>query len=338
MSPSKIPYGTPVKLLADYQSYPNGRLVQFEIWRKKEGKEEKIADANGVTRDGQAIGKWTPLNEREEVLPLQERINEPTAKEEEKYYFIAKIDKQKAKSDDIMFTYPLDIYIEDENRKPLDGTRYTVTFLSDGSKKEGKFKSGHIKFEDAPSGKFKIELEDYEFVFGMIKEARWEKNKAKCGDQIKMTVDLKGFEAGTPARFIIWKEGIDQKKEAVKEIEAEVHGDKVEAIWGYSPEETEEDLEKSIEDVIGEPKFFFEIKIKEEKAKSDFLTLTYPIDIRLKEEDGNSLGGAEYTITLSDGTERNGKLEDGHALIEDTPYGRFTLKVKEYGFIFKKAT
>jgi len=162
MSATKVPYGKPVKLLVDYQGYPDGRLVQFKIWRKK-GSEEKEVDAvYGVTKEGKGIGWWIPFVERKGILPLEEKIS--YQEEEEKYYFIAKIDDKEVESGDLVFVYPLDVYLEDEEGEPIDGIEYTITF-SDGSKKKGIFKNGHAKFEEAPHGKFSIELKGHEFVF-----------------------------------------------------------------------------------------------------------------------------------------------------------------------------
>jgi len=162
LSPTKLPYGKPVKLLIDFQGFPDGRLVLFEIWRQKGGKEEKISEVYGVTKGGKGIGEWTPRIERKEALPLKEIISEQV--EEEKYYFIAKIDDKEAKSGDMVFGYVLDIYLEDTYGKPIDGAKCSITF-SDGSKKDEVFKNGHAKFEQAPPGKFKIELNGYKFVF-----------------------------------------------------------------------------------------------------------------------------------------------------------------------------
>jgi hypothetical protein len=166
MSVTKFPYGKPVKLLVDYQGYPDGRLVQFEIWRKKGGKEEKVCEVYGVTKGGKGVGLWTPqppqVEVRKEVLPLEKKITSPA--EEQKYYFIAKIDDKETKSGDLGFVYPLDVYLEDETGNPVNGAECTVTF-SDGSKKKGVLRNGHVKFEEAPPGKFKLELEQYDFVF-----------------------------------------------------------------------------------------------------------------------------------------------------------------------------
>lgn len=164
MSASKRPYGKPVKLLIDFEGYPDGRLVLFEIWKKKGGKEEKITEVYGVIRRGKGIGEWIPQFEERKGMESLKRETLGKVEEEEKYHFIAKVDDKEAKSADLVFAYPLDIYLVDEQGKPLDGVEFTITF-SDGTKKKGVFKKGHAKFDEAPSGKFELELDEYELVF-----------------------------------------------------------------------------------------------------------------------------------------------------------------------------
>jgi hypothetical protein len=164
MSATKYPSGKPVKLLTDFQGFPDGRLVIFEIWRqRKNHPDEKVTEVNGVTRMGKAIGEWPPqLVECKEPLPLEKQLIGTVAGEE--YFFIAKIDDQKARSSNWLLTYRLDIYTEFEDGKPVDGVEFTITF-SDGNKRNGIFKNGHAVFDDAPSGKFIIELAGYDFSF-----------------------------------------------------------------------------------------------------------------------------------------------------------------------------
>lgn len=162
MSETKLPYGKPVKFLVDFQGFPDGRLVLFQIWRKKGGNEEKVTEVYGVTKGGKGVGRWTPVIKRKEALPLQEKITEQV--EAEKFYFVAKIDDQEVKSGDMVFTFPLEISLKDTKGKPVNDAKYTITF-SDGSKKEGTFNNGRANIQDAVSGKFKLELKDYEFVF-----------------------------------------------------------------------------------------------------------------------------------------------------------------------------
>ena len=164
MSVTKLPYGQRVKLLIKCEGYPDGRVVRFEIWRRKGQNEEKVSEQYGVTRGGNAYAIWNP-NIEERRIKLKARVgetNEPV--EEEKYYFIARIDDQEIKSGDLKFTFPVDVYLEDESGRPLHDVDYTITF-SDGSKRQGKFKDGHAKVEDAPLGGLKIEVEGYAIEF-----------------------------------------------------------------------------------------------------------------------------------------------------------------------------
>jgi uncharacterized Zn-binding protein involved in type VI secretion len=169
---------------------------------------------------------------------------------------------------------------------------------------------------------------------GKIIEARWEKDKAKCGDEVKLIVDVKDFDDGTPARFIIWEEDVDGENDFIDQVEGEVQGDKVEAVWVYSPGEVEGDLKKEVEEEEGEPKYFFSVDIEGEEARSGILTFTYVLEIYLEDGEGKPLDDVDYTITLSDGTQRKGTLKDGKAIIEDAPFGKYRIEVEGYDLIF----
>ncbi len=163
MSVTKRHYGEPIKLLVDVPGYSNGRLVTFEIWRKKNGKEEKIDEINdGVTRGEKAIGQWSAqLGKRKEVMSLKDNVKEEISEEE--YYFIAKIDNKEIKSTNLTFLYPLQISLFNEEGTSLGSVEFTITF-SDGSNRKGTLKDGYINFNDVPNGAFEIELEGYDFI------------------------------------------------------------------------------------------------------------------------------------------------------------------------------
>ena len=159
MGQVKLPYG-PVRLVVDTVGFQDGRLVQFEIWMRKGGEEKLIDQVNGVVREGRGEALWSPPQEEYKIKLSRE---EPTSEEEEEieeYYFKAKIDDLEAESPPLIFTYPLEIYIEDEDGKPIDGAKYTIT-LSNGSRKEGILQKGYARIENAPKGKFKIQVEGY---------------------------------------------------------------------------------------------------------------------------------------------------------------------------------
>jgi hypothetical protein len=155
-------YGKPVKLLVDAKGFPDGRLVVFEIWKETGQNKEKIAEVNGVTKREKGIGYWEPPFKLEPEMVIQKNLSQQPQKDQ--YSFVAKIDDKTVQGGPIEFTYPLELYVEDENGKPLDCVKFTITF-SDGSKKKEVFRNGRAKIEGAPAGKFTIELEGYDFVF-----------------------------------------------------------------------------------------------------------------------------------------------------------------------------
>jgi hypothetical protein len=337
MSATKVKYSKPVPLLVDAKGFQDGRAVLFEIWKETGGKKEKIDEVNGVVRREKGIGSWEPKSKRENQLPLKDKISPQPQKEQ--YSFIARIDKgtdqeKKVEGTPIEFTYPLEIYLTDEKGIPMGEIECAVTF-SDGNKEKGMFKNGCLKLTDVPSGKFNLELENYDFIFehrGKIINARWEKERDRFGEEIKMIVDVEGFEEGDSAKFAIWERDIDGKNNCIANINGKVQGKKVEVFWINSRRGEEENLEEEVDDIYTE--YFFEVDVKGEKANSGTLKFSYPLDISLVDENGKKLENVQYTITFSDGTKRKGRFKEGHAKIEDAPYGKFTLEVEGFDLIY----
>ena len=159
MSAVKVPHGKPVKLLVDYQGYPDGRAVKFEVFQKKTQGEEKVAELFGATRGGKACVFWHP-NLSEYKVTLKENAGDVKQVDDVKYYFTAKLDGNEVKSTDIEFTCDLDIFLEDADGNPLDNLDCKIT-LSDGSSRQEKFLKGFLELKEIPRGKFKIEIDGY---------------------------------------------------------------------------------------------------------------------------------------------------------------------------------
>jgi hypothetical protein len=167
---TKFPYGKPVPLLVELQGFPPGMPVVFDIWKEKGSDKTPVGTVNGRIKNGQGVGEWNPEFKQAGWIPLEKTVSKPV--QNEKYHFIAKVEDpeaksgwQEVKSGDFVFTHPILIQLEDENKNPLRGVEYTITFFGDGSKKTGVFEDGHVMFNDAPPGKFKLELKNYKFVF-----------------------------------------------------------------------------------------------------------------------------------------------------------------------------
>lgn len=161
MSATKVRYGKPAKLLVDAKGFADGRLVLFEIWKQTGQKKEKVAEVHGVTKREKGVGQWEPAFKLAPKLGIQKNA---TQSQKDEYSFIAKIDDKTVQGGSIEFTFPLELYLQDENGQSMDGVKFTITF-SDGGQKKEVFRNGRAKFEEAPAGKFTIDLEGYVFVF-----------------------------------------------------------------------------------------------------------------------------------------------------------------------------
>jgi uncharacterized Zn-binding protein involved in type VI secretion len=161
---------------------------------------------------------------------------------------------------------------------------------------------------------------------GSIISADWDKTKVRVGEEVKLLVNVKDFEDGTPATFLVW-ESKGSQTTLLAQIDGEIQGNKVEAKWKYSFADSEEKLEKEVAEEES-PTYHFAVEIEGEEKASDALEFTYPIDIYLEDALGNPLDNVKYVVTLSDGTKKRGKFKDGHAKIEDAPYGKFIVEVE----------
>jgi hypothetical protein len=312
MSVNKVPYGKPVKLLVDYQGYPDGRLVQFEIWRKKGGEEEKVSAVYGVTKGGKGIGWWIPYVDRKGVQSLREKIS--YKEEKEKYYFVSRIDEKEAKSGDIVLTYPLEVYLEDEEGIPIDEAECTVTF-SDGSKEKRLLKNGRAQFKDAPPGKFNIEVEGYSFDSpGKIIKAIWEKKKIKYGDKIKLIADVEDFEDGARAQFTVYEyKGSDERFLVKDGISGQVSQNKVEVEWQFEYDKKADYVEEfsNFEKDYSFPKFIFDIEIKNKLFHCDDQLTCYGGPI-FTDEKGNPIENSKAMVYLPDGRIILSKILNGY--------------------------
>lgn len=74
---------------------------------------------------------------------------------------------------------------------------------------------------------------------GTVVSAEWEKERAKSDEEVKMIVNVKDFDDGTPAKILVWQRK-DSQNVFIAEIDAEVRGNKVETTWKRSDKNQEE--------------------------------------------------------------------------------------------------
>jgi uncharacterized Zn-binding protein involved in type VI secretion len=169
---------------------------------------------------------------------------------------------------------------------------------------------------------------------GALVSGEWQDKETSVNKEVKLLVDTKELDDGSAADFMVWqnKGGVDT---VVKQLVANVQGNKVEVKWRPDDLVGEEKLKGKIEG-DGAEKYYFVVEAEGEEKKSGELKLTYPLDVELTTDKGDNLDGAEFKIIFSDGSQQTGTVKGGHAKIENAPYGKFTLEVKGYGFKFSQ--
>jgi hypothetical protein len=97
------------------------------------------------------------------------------------------------------------------------------------------------------------------------------------------------------------------------EIDTEIHGDKVKAVWKYTLEEREAELKEKEDNALVEPEYCFVLDVEGEERKSSVLKFTYPLGTYIEDESGKPLEDFDYTITLSVGTKNQGEFRGARA-------------------------
>jgi len=164
-----------------------------------------------------------------------------------------------------------------------------------------------------------------------IKNAEWSKDEARRGDMLTLSADVKGVPDGTEAKIQIMEHDEESAHDSVTELTALVEKEKVEVEWEYEYHEdtdripTDEEAEKGYKP----PKYFFCVEVEGVKAKSDLLKFKDWLEVEAVDHKGQPLADAKCKITLADGSERQGTLDqNGKARLEDVPPGRFTVDLE----------
>jgi hypothetical protein len=113
----------------------------------------------------------------------------------------------------------------------------------------------------------------------------------------------------------------------VEEIEAEVKGEKVEGEWAYVYPEEESEGEGDASGGYSAPQYYFELRIGSCTARSGLLKYQDYVEIELKDEEGQGVGGEQYMLYLPNGGVRQGTLDGkGKKKEENIPPGTCQLR------------
>jgi hypothetical protein len=172
------------------------------------------------------------------------------------------------------------------------------------------------------------------YLFPLIKitNVKWDKNEARRGDVLKLSAGIEGVADGTESEIQIWEHDSDGAHDLITKIPAIVKNKKIETDWEYEYHEDTDEIptEEETEKGYNPPEYFFRVNIAGVSADSGLLEFKDWIEIEVIGKDGEALKDKEYILTMPDGSEKRGKLnEEGKAKVEDIPPGSVKITIEE---------
>lgn len=210
----------------------------------------------------------------------------------------------------------LDVKFTDKGGKPITGVKYTLKD-PDGNKSEGMV-TGRVERKGVSQGSCELKL-------CAIKNVQWSVKEAAVGDKVKLKVDTVGIKSGEKATLIIFIKDAHFADHLFVTIESKVNSDKIEEEWELKIDDKlfgdQEDKLKSGKYSV--PYYYFQVDVAGLRQRSGLLKYKDWIELELRDEDGNTIGGAEYKIRLPNGQIIKGKLDqNGYAKVAGLPPGK----------------
>jgi uncharacterized Zn-binding protein involved in type VI secretion len=203
----------------------------------------------------------------------------------------------------------------DKGGKPITGVGYKIKG-PDGKKRQGTL-TGEIKQMGVPEGSYEIKICN-------ITQAKWSVKNATVGDKVKLLVETVGVDSGEKAELQIFIKDSGFTDRLFETIKTEIKSDKIEEEWEFK---VDDKLFKDQDGKKGKgysnPYYYFVVYTAGLKQRSGFLRYRDWIELELKDENGKTIGGAEYTLHLQNGQIIKGKLDNnGYAKVENIPPGK----------------
>jgi len=204
----------------------------------------------------------------------------------------------------------------DKGGFPVMGVAYSLE--KSGSSVDEGVLTGRVRKTGIEAGSYDIELR-------VISKAEWSVDEAAVGDKVKLTADCSGIKNGTPAGLTIYLRDLNAPDREIEVIKSSVDSDKIEGEWTF---ELQEDLlpvqsERSGRQGYSSPAYYFVVKAAGCSARSKLLKFKDWLELRLKDEEGNSIGNRPYRVHCANGQIISGTLDgNGQARVENLPPGR----------------
>jgi hypothetical protein len=165
-----------------------------------------------------------------------------------------------------------------------------------------------------------------------VTDLSWSATEARRGDILTLKASVENLPDAAKVKIIIYEFDRDGANDKITEMPATVQSNKIELQWAYEYHEDTDEIPSDEEmqrygKNYNPPEYFFTVKVDKQefgkKQESGLLEFKDWVEIKLLDDQGKAMSGVDYTLTLSDGTQRQGTLdENGYAREEDVPPGQ----------------
>ncbi len=172
-----------------------------------------------------------------------------------------------------------------------------------------------------------------------VSNLKWSAEEARRGDILTLTAEVKGAPEETEVLLTIFEYDEDKVHDKIAEVSGFVREGKIEAKWEYEYHEDVDEIPTDEEKQkyggsYNPPEYFFTIKVGDEEygkeQESGILNFKDWIELKVKDEDGQPASGRKYTITLPDGSEKKGELDnEGYAKESGIPPGKCVIDIED---------
>lgn len=167
---------------------------------------------------------------------------------------------------------------------------------------------------------------------------KWSAAEARRGDILTLKADVRGVADATEVIVTIYEYDQDSVHDKITELKGQVKGQQLALDWRYEYFDdtdeipTDRELQKYGRS-YNPPEYFFTVKVGDvefgKKQESGLLTFKDYLEIRLVGRDGRPRKDEPFTVTLPDGSTRDGQLDAaGYARLDDVPPGPYTVTFK----------
>lgn len=157
-----------------------------------------------------------------------------------------------------------------------------------------------------------------------ISDLQWSSERLERGQIVTLSATVRGAPDGAEAQLSVFEVSDDGARELLTRIPTIVSNGRIESEWEFTYPESVEDVPTARERETGyeNPQYIFRAEVAGVESDSSEILFRDWIEIRLQNREGTPARDARFVVTLANGEEREGRLDDqGFARLEDVPPG-----------------